>query len=225
VRTCEQAAASPEAKRADHVRLAAGYLDYGYKLALLKNDRDRGLENCRKSLGMLAELTRQDQSDRRLRRLESLGCSRTAEILERDAAARSEALALRRKGLEIQSALLAMDPSNVDYRRLAAYSTYELADALVALGRTSDALPYYPRALATFDDLVTADPKNVQYRQDRASVRVHYGAALRKGGEPAQAADQYRQAVAEMTGLAHTQPLNALAKEILNAAQSGLAKR
>ena len=225
VRTCEQAAAAPDANRADRVRLAAGYLDYGYKLALLKNDRAQGLENCRKSLGMLAELTRQDQSDRRLRRLESLACSRTAEILEHDAAARSEALALRRKGLEIQSGLLALDPNNVDFRRLAAYSTYELADALVALGQTRTPCRIIPARSRPSMIWLTADPKNVQYRQDRASVRIHYGAALRKRGEPAQAADQYRQAVAEMTALAHTRPLNALAKEILNAAQSGLTKR
>ena len=111
----------------------------------------------------------------------------------------------------------------MDYRRLAAYSTFELADALVDLGATKEALPYYPRALATFENLAAAEPKNAQYLQDRASVRVHYGAALRKHGEPGKAAGQYRQAVAEMTELARIRPLNVPAKEIVAAAQRGLS--
>jgi serine/threonine protein kinase/tetratricopeptide (TPR) repeat protein len=223
VRVCEQAAAAPGAARGDRVRLAAGYLDYGFKLALVGDDRAGGLQNCRKSLDMLAVLTKEDDSDRRLRRLETLACSRTAELLEHDPASRPEALGLRRKGLEIVTGLIALDPGNSDYRRLGAYCSFELADALVTAEKPGEALPYYPRALATFDSLAGADPKNVQYRQDRASVRVHYGAALRKQGEPAKAAEQYRQALAEMTEVARIRPLNMPAKAVLDAAQRGLA--
>ena len=204
VRICEQAAAAPDAGRQDRIRLAAGYLDYGYKQGVMNGDHLAGLEDCRKSIGMLAELTRQDKTDRRLRRLESLACSRTAEVLEHNPAARAEALELRRKALEIQTELLALDPNNVDFRRLAAYSTFELADALVDLGDVKAALPYYPRALATFDDLAAADPKNAQYRQDRATVRVHYGIALRKNSEADKAVDQFRKAAAEMTEMSRT---------------------
>ena len=223
VRVSEQAAAAPDAIRSDRVRLAAAELDYGYKLALVGHDRAKGLEMCRKSLVMLAELTRQDPSDRRLGRLESLANSRTAELLEHDAVARPEALGLRRKALDIVSGLLALDPTNVDYRRLGAYDTFELADALVGLGNTKEALPYYPRALKTFDDLAAADPKNAQYPYDRAAVRVHYGDALGKFGAPGKAADQYRAAVAELTDLARLRPLSMPAKEALHAAQRGLA--
>jgi non-specific serine/threonine protein kinase/serine/threonine-protein kinase len=225
LRVTGQAAAAPGALRADRVRLAAAYIDYGFKVALIGGDRAKGLENCRKSLAMLAVLTREDPSDRRERRLESLACSRTAEILERDAATRSEALALRRRALDIQTGLLALDPNNVDFRRLAAYSSFELGDALVDVGETKDAMPYYPRALATFDNLAAADPRNATYRQDRAAVRVHYAAALRKHGEPVKAADQSRQAAAELTELARTRPLSVPAKETLATAQRQLAQR
>jgi non-specific serine/threonine protein kinase/serine/threonine-protein kinase len=225
LRVTEQAAAAPGAARADRVRLAAAYIDYGFKVALMGGDRVKGLENCRKSLAMLAVLTREDPSDRRERRLESLACSRTAEILEHDAATRSEALALRRRALEIQTGLLTLDPNNVDFRRLAAYSSFELGDALVDVGETKEAMPYYPRALATFDNLAAADPKNATYRQDRAAVRVHYAAALRKHGEPGKAADQYRQAAAELTELARTRPLSFPAKETLATAQRQSAQR
>lgn len=223
VRVSEQAAAAPGAIRSDRVRLAAGYLDYGFKLAFAGNDRVKGLELCRRSLVMLAELTRQDHSDRRLARLESLANSRTAELLEQDDAKRTEALQLRRKALDVVNGLLAAEPSNVDYRRLGAYATFELADALAGLGNVWEALPYYPRALATFDDLAGADPKNAQYPHDRAVVRVHYAAALGKAGEPGKAAGQYRAAVAEMTELARLRPLNVPGQEVLRAAQRGLA--
>jgi serine/threonine protein kinase/tetratricopeptide (TPR) repeat protein len=222
VGACEQAAAASNANRGDRVRLAAGYLDYGFKLPQMGGDRALGLQNCRKSLAMMAELTKQDPSDRKLLRLQSLACNRTAELLEEDAASRSEALGLRRKAHEILSGLLARDPQNVDFRRLAAYTTYQIGDALVDLGDTQAALPYYPRAVATFDSLAAADPKNVVYWQDRAQVRLHYAAALRKHGETAKTADQYRRVVSEMTELARLRPLNGSAKELLATAERGL---
>jgi non-specific serine/threonine protein kinase/serine/threonine-protein kinase len=225
VQISEQSAAAPDAIRTDRVRLAAAYLDYGYKLALVGHDRAQGLPLCRKSLSMLAVLTREDPSDRRLGRLESLANSRMAELLENDDATRAEALALRRKALEVVNHMLAVEPTNVDFRRLGAYDTFELGDALGDMGNIKEALPYYPRALATFDDLVAADPKNAQYHYDRAAVRVHYGDALRKAGERVKAAEQYRAAVTEMTELAKMRPLNVPAQGVLKAAQRGLAKQ
>lgn len=71
----EGLAAAPGAGAPDRIRLAASYLDFGYKAG-----GAAGREDCRKAVRILDELLRADPSDVRLQRLVRVAKERTAEF-------------------------------------------------------------------------------------------------------------------------------------------------
>jgi non-specific serine/threonine protein kinase/serine/threonine-protein kinase len=188
-------ARDPQSTRPDRIRLAANYLDYGYKQAMVGGDRRGGLENCRKSLAMLAELVPADPGDRRLLRLEGIAHDRTAEILEQDAAGFPEATKMRRTALEIKTRLQSLDPRNTDYRRLVAWSQADLSRLLLRSGDRAGAIGGYTSALAALGQLSTDDPRNAQFRQDVAVVQFDLAEAYRQMGRCPDAAAWYERSL------------------------------
>ena len=159
-------AAAPDASRQDRIRLATNYLDYGYKQAVVAGDRIHGLENCRRSLGMIDQLIAADPSDRRLLRISGIGYDRTAEVIEADATAFGDALKMRRQALGIKTRLLHLEPANTDYRRLWAWSLSDLAALQVRTGDVAQAADNLKSAIGTFRQLTAQDPANTQFRKD-----------------------------------------------------------
>ncbi|HXJ43782.1 MAG TPA: hypothetical protein VNH18_31145, partial [Bryobacteraceae bacterium] len=174
----EDLASVPGALKADVMRLATSYLDYGYKLGLVAGDRKPGLENCHKALAMFDQLVKADPMDRRLLRVRSIALDRTAEVLEKDSAGLTEALQLRQSALTIKRQLLSTEPANTDYRRLVAWGIFDLSSLFERSGRPGDALAGFRSALEAFKQLAADDPANAQFRKDLASCQSALDSAL-----------------------------------------------
>jgi non-specific serine/threonine protein kinase/serine/threonine-protein kinase len=161
----------------DRRNLAVAYLDYGWKRADNANWK-KGIEDCRKAASMLESLVAAAPSDKRTRRLLALGYERIGDLLSTFANQHAESLAMHRKALTIEEALLAEDPQNTVLRRLEAWEIVDIGDELLAIGDTQGGLAKYREGLSTFEGLSVADPKNVQFQKDLASIHAKLGAAL-----------------------------------------------
>ncbi len=170
--TAEDLAADPAANAADRLRLATSYLDYGYKLGMVMGAGPRGIETCRKALGMYEQLVHANPADRRLLRVQSIAMDRTAELLEKDIPGRIEALRLRQAALELKRTLLSLEPENTDYRRLVAWGIFDLAALIDKTGDRAQAKDGYRAALQSFRTLAAQDPANAQFRKDVATAEA-----------------------------------------------------
>ena len=158
-------------------------MDHGYKQATIGQQRNAGLENMHQGSLVLQHVIADRPDHMYARRILGLSYSRAAEILRSNPAEQSEALALDKKSLAVNEALLAADPNNADYRRLVAYNQFDIAALLGDMGNLKDSLTKDREALVSFKALAAMDPASTQFQEDIAEIESHMGEILTKTRE------------------------------------------
>ena len=172
--------------------LAAYRMDYGYKQAVVGNDRAGGLETLRQGSAMLEQMLSEDPQNVQVRRLLGLSYFRTADVLKNDENDYPQALALYKKAIASTQALVVADPNNTDFRRMVAYDQFAMGQLLANMKDASVALVQDREALSSFQKLATADPANAQFQEDIAAVRSEIGEVLVNTGKPRDAIEPLR---------------------------------
>ncbi len=170
-------------------------MDYGYKQAVIGNDREGGLANLRQGSKLLAELAADRPQDKSVDRILSLSYSRTAGILKGTPSARREALDLYGKALAVAQGLVRADPNNADYQRIVAYDQFEMGSLRKDMGELSQAAMWDRQALASFEKLAAADPASPIYRQDLAVVSRQLGEVSTRMGNAESAIEQLQRSL------------------------------
>lgn len=155
-------------------------MDHGYKQATIGQARAAGLENMHQGSLVLQQVIGDHPENMYARRILGLSYSRAAEILRSDPAEKPAALALDKKSLAVNEALLAADPNNADYRRLVAYNQFDIAALLADMGELNGALSKDRDALVSFEALAANDPASTQFQEDIAEIHNHMGEILTK---------------------------------------------
>lgn len=106
--------------------LAAYRMDYGYKQAVVGNDRAGGLETLHQGSAMLEKMVSEDPQNVQVRRLLDLSYFRAADVLKDDPNNYPQALALYKKAIVTTQALIVADPNNTDFRRMVAYDQFAM---------------------------------------------------------------------------------------------------
>jgi tetratricopeptide (TPR) repeat protein len=104
-------------------------------------------------------------------------------------------LEIGNKGLVLLEALVASDPTNVDYRRILAISYGNDGEYRTALSDLPGALESYRKSVAIYEELMAADPNNAQIYQDVGYPYRRVGELLTSFGQDSQALEVYRKAV------------------------------
>ena len=82
------------------------------------------------------------------------------------------------RSIEVRRQIVSRDDVNFDARRDLAVSYETFGRLLRAEGRPADALPYYLRARAAYEDLAKSDPANVDAQLTLAIIQRHIAHAL-----------------------------------------------
>jgi serine/threonine protein kinase/tetratricopeptide (TPR) repeat protein len=172
--------------------LAAYRMDYGYKQAVVGNDRAGGLETLRQGSAMLEQMLSEDPQNVQVRRLLGLSYFRTADVLKNDENDYPQALALYKKAIASTQALVVADPNNTDFRRMVAYDQFAMGQLSANMKDASVALVQDHEALSSFQKLAAADPANAQFQEDIAAVRSEIGEVLVNTGKPRDAIEPLR---------------------------------
>jgi len=171
---------------------AAYRMDYGYKQAVVGNDRAGGLETLRQGSAMLEQMLSEDPQDVQVRRLLGLSYFRAADVLKNDENDYPQALALYKKAIVTTQALVVADPNNTDFRRMVAYDQFAMGQLLANMKDANAALAQDREALSSFQKLAAADPANAQFQEDIAAVRSEIGEVLVNTGKPRDAIEPLR---------------------------------
>lgn len=163
---------------ANRVLFGTYSMDHGYKQATIGGESNSGLENMRQGSVVLEKVVADAPDNMYARRILGLSYSRAAEILRKQSADMAQALALNRKSLAVNQALLAADPNNADYRRLIAYNQFDISALLADMGDPKAALRNDRAALSSFEALASMDPASTQFQQDISEVHNHMGEVL-----------------------------------------------
>jgi len=172
--------------------LAAYRMDYGYKQAVVGNDRAGGLETLRQGSAMLEQMLSEDPQNVQVRRLLGLSYFRAADVLKNDDNDYPQALALYKKAIDTTQALVIADPNNTDFRRMIAYDQFAVGELLAKTKDATAALAQDREALSSFQKLAAADPANAQFQEDIAAVRSEIGEVLVDTGKPRDAIEPLR---------------------------------
>ena len=167
--------------------LAAYRMDYGYKQAVVGNDRAGGLETLHQGSAMLEKMVSEDPQNVQVRRLLGLSYFRAADVLKDDPNNYPQALALYKKAIVTTQALIVADPNNTDFRRMVAYDQFAMGQLLANMKDASAALAQDREALSSFQKLAAYDPANAQFQEDIAAVRSEIGEVLVNTGKPGDA--------------------------------------
>ena len=182
--------------RANRLLLATYRMDYGYKQAMVADDRAGGLETLRQGSAMLEQLLTETPQDLQTRRLLGLSYFRAADILKDDQKDYPQALALYKKAMAATQALVDADPNNTDFRRMVAYDQFAIGELLSNMKDADAALAQDREALSSFQKLAAADPANAQFQEDIAVVRGDIGEILLGKGNPSDAVEVLRVSLA-----------------------------
>jgi serine/threonine protein kinase/tetratricopeptide (TPR) repeat protein len=172
--------------------LAAYRMDYGYKQAVVGNDRAGGLETLHQGSAMLEKMVSEDPQNVQVRRLLGLSYFRAADVLKDDPNNYPQALALYKKAIVTTQALIVADPNNTDFRRMVAYDQFAMGQLLANMKDASAALAQDREALSSFQKLAADDPANAQFQEDIAAVRSEIGEVLVNTGKPGDAIESLR---------------------------------
>jgi serine/threonine protein kinase/tetratricopeptide (TPR) repeat protein len=172
--------------------LAAYRMDYGYKQAVVGNDRAGGLETLHQGSAMLEKMVSEDPQNVQVRRLLGLSYFRAADVLKDDPNNYPQALALYKKAIVTTQALIVADPNNTDFRRMVAYDQFAMGQLLANMKDGSAALAQDREALSSFQKLAADDPANAQFQEDIAAVRSEIGEVLVNTGKPGDAIESLR---------------------------------
>ncbi len=175
--------------------LASGLLDYGYKLYTIRGDSPHAMEQVRQALGIFEQLYAANPGDARIGRSLSLGYDRAAQILAKDSADPTEALAMARSAEELLGRLWSAAPSNVDLAHLHAFSEHDLAGLLAQSGDLAAANERERAALQGFKSLAKSDPAIAEYRIDQALALAGLAELAMRAGQPLQAVELFREAL------------------------------
>jgi non-specific serine/threonine protein kinase/serine/threonine-protein kinase len=131
-------------------------MDYGYKLFRIRGDNSTALAHMREAIAHLEALAR-SRATPPVRRLLAVSYTKTSEllVLEKQFA---EALDMNLKGMRLFEALLAVTPTDSDYRANYAATYLFGAAALMNLGRLDEARQFEQTALGIVQALHAAEP-------------------------------------------------------------------
>ena len=172
--------------------LAAYRMDYGYKQAVVGNDRAGGLETLRQGSAMLEQMLSEDPQNVQVRRLLGLSYFRAADVLKNDENDYPQSLALYKKAIVTTQVLVVADPNNTDFHRMVAYDQFAMGQLLANMKDANAALAQDREALSSFQKLAAADPTNAQFQEDIAAVRGEIGEVLVDTGKPNDAIEPLR---------------------------------
>jgi tetratricopeptide (TPR) repeat protein len=150
--------------------VAAGY-DHLGEILSKSGEREQGIANIRKSLGIYQELFDADRENPAARRSviaaeEVLGDALLA------AGRSSEAIDMYHRALDLLEVQLKQDPQNVQAQRDVTVALGRMADALIGAGRQTSARPVTERALKMLAPLVNAPQPSEMDLQQYAWIRV-----------------------------------------------------
>jgi serine/threonine protein kinase/tetratricopeptide (TPR) repeat protein len=118
---------------------------------------------------------------------------------------------------------VALYPTNAMFRRNLAVAHSNMADILLALKRSDEALEHEQRAATTFQAQADEDPKNAAAQNDLAITFFKMAGMLDERGRTREALRQYEQALAVHQRLAAADPENAALKLEVASDYSALA--
>jgi non-specific serine/threonine protein kinase/serine/threonine-protein kinase len=191
--------------------LAASYSRVGDLLSATGDTRG-ALEQRRLALGLMETLAASDPDDpSNLRQLgvayqklgNSLGNPNYPNVGDT-----AGALVQLERAADVYRRATTLHRANAMFRRNAAVIDSNIADVLLALGRSDEALARQRRALTAFEALAAADPTNEAANNDVAISRSKIGEMLDAGGQSAEAVAEYRHALAIHQRMAKGDPGN-----------------
>lgn len=174
------------------IGLARAYNELGTALED-RSDFAGALENERRALSLLEEVSGAASASQELRRL----LSTTHDYMGRSLFLTGDvtaALESNARALELRVALAAQYPTDATLRRMLAISYQMDADIRDLAGDFAGALASFRRKLAMDEELLAADPANAQAHGDFAYSHERLGDILAKRGAHAEALPHYRSA-------------------------------
>ena len=188
--------ADPESQK------VAGYIQNRRCIVLAASgDAVHAAVACRAAIAWLDPLTLVLGSDRKARR--TLGTTYAAfGNLLRHLDQVPEALQLFAKANILFEALAAEQPSNVEYRRLIAYTQIYLAQALLAKDDRAGAMETYSKAAASMYTLISIDPSDSKAPTGLALALTNMSAEMKKLGDMASAEKSGNEAIELMRAVA-----------------------
>jgi serine/threonine protein kinase/tetratricopeptide (TPR) repeat protein len=183
--------------------LAAAYVQLG-ELTDKIGDKTEALAIQRKALAIRRELAAAPGTDVETR-LDVARSLRMVGTLLIDTSDLAGGLAAAEEQRELAERLEALDPTNA-VRFVLAQSHHRSAWLLSRMGKSTDALDAYHKALAIRQKLVDTNPAVTQFQSDLALSHNNIGALLEDTGNSAEALEAYRKAFVIWQRLAEANP-------------------
>ena len=191
-----QGPADPESRQ------VAGYIQNRRCIVLAASgDAVQASAACSAAISWLDPLTQTPRADRKARRALAATCAAYGNLL-RHLDRIPEALELFAKASVLFEALAAEQPSNVEYRRLIAYTRIYLAQAQLAQGDRGAAMVTYSKAAESMHALMSIDPSDSKAPTGLALALSGMAGEMKKLGDPVNAARAGSEAIELMRALA-----------------------
>jgi eukaryotic-like serine/threonine-protein kinase len=171
-------------------------MDYGYKLFRMRGDNAVALAHMREAIGHLEALTR-SRATAPVRRLLGISYTKTSELLVHDRQF-AEALEMNRKAMRLFEGLLAVTPTDLDYRVNYAASYHYGAAALLNLGRLDEARKFEQTALGVVEAMHAAEPAISEFEGFVGMAHTALAEIAEREGRPEAAMPLLRDGMEEM---------------------------
>ena len=183
-------------------RKVAGYIQNRRCIVLAATgDAVHASAACRSAISWLDPLTQASGADRKARRALAATCAAYGNLL-RHLDRIPEALELFAKASALFEGLATEQPSNVEYRRLIAYTRIYLAQAQLAQGDHAGAMATYSKAAESMHALISIDPSDSKAPTGLALALSDMAGEMKKVGDPVNAARAGGEAIELMRALA-----------------------
>ena len=181
---------------ADHEsQKIAGYIQNRRCIVLAASgDAVHASAACRAAIAWLDPLTQVPGGDRKARRTLATTYAAFGNLL-RHLDQIPEALQLFSRATNLFEALAAEQPSNVEYRRLIAYTQIYLAQALLAKDDRAGAMETYTKAAASMHTLISIDPSDSKAPTGLALALTNMASEMTKVGDAVSSAKAASEAI------------------------------
>ena len=209
------------------VRLGRSYTKYGNLLGG-SGKTVESLELLRRAIALLEPVAALAEAKAEAREELSTAYSRLGEMLADGNAVPGvvpdlpAALAMHRKALELDDALLSAEPRSVTRRRNVAIDLVFTGQVTERLADPATALAQYRLALPIIESLSAEDPANLQARSDRASVCQRIGTLMATHEDPREAAQILERALQLLEDVARKDPSSLLTRARVADTHAGL---
>jgi non-specific serine/threonine protein kinase/serine/threonine-protein kinase len=160
-------------------------------------DSYKALENHRKALALVEDLTKKYAADSDLRSWQGSLSILTADDLFETGHVRQAVPLYQQAARTFES--ISQQNSSLTYLNFLPLAYQRMGDMLLVDGRFEESLPYYRQQLETATKLVVADPKSLSFRGDLVAARATYGHALWRAGHVEEGLASLRRGLEEIT--------------------------